>query len=224
MKPTDPNPRHPPREWLAGYADGELSGPAREAVEAWLRADPEARSELANQELFGPGNVELWRKTRPPEPSEAAWANTLARIEQGERPPANIEPRRPPSPLRWWLAGVLAASTAVAASLFVVVALSRKPVPPEGLPTVPDVVEEDADPVYRVAGSDDVVIISLPEAIYPRLVVGEHPMGTDVARVATFEDVDIRAIAPDARGEFPGFNMTPHGAAFPMVWPSGEER
>jgi hypothetical protein len=224
MKPTDPNPRHPPREWLAGYADGELSSPAREAVEAWLRTDPEARRELSNQESLGPGNVDLWQKARAPEPSEAAWANTLARIEQGEISPAGVEPHRQPSSPRWWLAGVLAASTAIAASLFAVVALSRKPAPPEGRPAAPDVVEEDADPVFRVAAADDVVLISLPEAVYPRLVVGEHPMGTEVARVATFEDVDIRAISPDARGEFPGFNMTPHGATFPMVWPSGEER
>src|SRR5262249_27886928 len=131
MKPTDPNPGNPPREWLTGYADGELSSPAREAVETWLRRDAEARRELANQEQLGPGNVELWQKMRAPEPSAAAWANMLARIEQGERSPEGVEPHRQPSSLRWWLAGVLAASTAVAASLFAVVALSRKPAPPQ---------------------------------------------------------------------------------------------
>jgi len=61
---------------LAAYADGELVGPVRAAVEAWLAEHPETAAEVeAQQRVARPR-----RRRRRPEPAEAEWAVVLARI------------------------------------------------------------------------------------------------------------------------------------------------
>jgi anti-sigma factor RsiW len=216
MSPLGPNSEYPPRDWLAAYVDGELSDAARARIEAWLRVDPQARRGLADQELLARQNEEFWNAVRPPEPDEESWAGALQRIEDGVREPAR--PSKESAPRRWWMAGVLAASVTAAAVLLVAVALIRNTHTRDNAP----VTAEAEEAIYRVAGEDDVQLISLPEAAVPHLIVGAHPMGSEVARAAVFADVDIRAISPDVRGEFPVLTMTPHGGAFPMVWPSAD--
>jgi hypothetical protein len=113
-------------------------------------------------------------------------------------------------------AGAAILSTA-AAIVIMVLAIDHRVVP-ERPPVVVVPEDNDAESVYRVASADDVVIISMPESAGSMLVVGEHPLRGVELKPANFDDVDLRQIGPDARGEFPELHMTPNGVSAPMVW------
>ena len=126
-------PRTPddlPPNWLAAYADGELSAEDRARVEEWLAEDPEARELLDAQEALGPTNADFWNSVRPPSPSPGQWAGAFERI----------APRMTPPRRAWagWLgtAGLLA----TAATLILAMPAPQCPcrnAPPDRIPIVP---------------------------------------------------------------------------------------
>src|SRR5262249_30449778 len=103
----------PTPEQLAAYADGELDGRAEEAlrrrIEAWLARHPEGAGDLDAQRAL----ARLWQATTPPEPSEATWADVLARLEQVS-PSPDVRPARSTRRLALaaWITAALAAGAA----------------------------------------------------------------------------------------------------------------
>jgi anti-sigma factor RsiW len=83
-------PDGPTHEELMAFADGELEPARRDEVAAWLEHHPEDRAEV--EEFFRLND--LWKRFAPPDPSPAAWASVLARIE-------TARPFRPQVP-EWW--------------------------------------------------------------------------------------------------------------------------
>src|SRR5262245_33986777 len=154
MSPHDDTDRPDPQR-LAAYADGELPPAQRRAVEAWLARHPEARDEVEAQRRL----ARLWQDGGPPEPSEAAWSDVLARVE-ATLPDARRAARRKRSAGLVWLAG-LSAAAAVAAAVLLAVAWWQPGEQEPDVATLP------------VASADDVEIISMDAADIPALVVGE---------------------------------------------------
>jgi anti-sigma factor RsiW len=194
MKP----PREPRLELLAAFVDHELDEATQAHVEAWLADRPEARDEVRGQREVG----RLVRELGPPEPSDAAWAATLAALERRlAAGPVRNRPRWP-VPL-----GVLAASVA-AGLLLAVFALPHRAVRP-----TPGAVPLVALPV---AGDADIEIVSMDDADRAALVVG-HPPVPGVMVLAAAGDIDLEHVDADEDGRLPHhFGMT-EGPSAPMI-------
>src|SRR5262245_54111645 len=183
MSPHDDTDRPDPQR-LAAYADGELPPAQRRAVEAWLARHPEARDEVEAQRRL----ARLWQDGGPPEPSEAAWSDVLARVEAAlpDAAAAGRVPRRKRSAGLVWLAG-LSAAAAVAAAVLLAVAWWQPGEQEPDVATLP------------VASADDIEIISMDAADIPALVVGEPPVrgplllasAADVTVDDTGHDVEV---------------------------------
>ena len=200
-------PDHLPPDWLAAYADGELTECERARVERWLAEHPEARELVEAQEALGPGNVELWSAVRAPEPSGREWANTLA----GIRAQAPARPAR-----RWaaWLGTV--GLMATAATILLTLPAGDPPTPVPAPNPVAGPPEDDGP--YAMATDADVRIISLPEAAADLLVVGTHPLGDAQVILAKADEVAVHGVGPDADGKFPDFPADPAAPDAPIVW------
>jgi hypothetical protein len=204
---NDPTRDHLPPEWLAAYADGELTPAERDRVENWLADHPEAREILESQDSLGPRNREFWQAVEPPSPSAAQWSRVRNAI-------AAASPVRPSRPwLRWFgAAGLLA----TAASLLLLSLPDRAsvetPVNPENPPSVV------ADEPIAMASADDVQIISLPESAAKLLVVGEHPLNGSSMALARFGEVQFYGIGSDLVGRFPEMPNDPNSEEIPIVW------
>jgi hypothetical protein len=208
----------PTPEQLAAYADGELDGcpegeGLRRRIEAWLARHPEGAADLEAQRAL----TRLWQATTPPEPSEAAWADVLARLERVPPAPATGPAR---SARRLALAAwVTAALAAAAAAVWLAVVWFRAGTDPQlvhqGPPgpgprhpeakRVPD--PELVEP-FPVATSDEVEILSIPGADTVTLVVGELPLQGPMVLVAAGE-VEVMRVEAEVRVG---------GAGPPMVW------
>lgn len=200
--PGDRLPDHPPPEWLAAYADGELDPVAHARVEAWLADNPDARAELDTQRRLSGKNVKLWRAAAPVNPAEGSWAHVLAGVRDAlANPPQPAAVR----PTRW---AVVAALAGLAATLVAAIALRPPPAPPVA-PAPPPV---DA---FAVATDDDIDIISLPEADATLLVVGKSPLDGPIL-LAAAADLELVSVAKDTDGMMPTVQMQA-GPNSPMI-------
>lgn len=191
---TPPDDWLPP-EWLAAYADGELSPQDRARVELWLAEYPEARDLVETQESLGPANAEFWDAVRPPEPGRAAWARTFNRLDAGA-------PAAPARRLARWFGtvGLLATAATLLLALPAADGPARLVQPPAG-PCEAGPSPEDEP--YAMAEEHEIRIISLPEAAADFLVVGRHPMGEGLLLLAPRSEVVILGMGSDAEGRFP---------------------
>jgi hypothetical protein len=191
----------PSPEQLAAYVDGELDPATRARVAAWLCTHPGAGAELQSLRQL----ESVWQETTPPAPVQAEWNALLDRIvsaagrpsaaevfEAGEPIVASGRSRLPVRAAGWrW--HLRMASTA-AALLFLTLWLYR----PDGrqatstpAPTPIQVVH-----VLRVAGDEDVEILSMDAVDIGSLVVGEPPIRGPFVLAAP-GDVVLENIAPD---------------------------
>jgi hypothetical protein len=220
----DDDPAPAPEE-LTAYADGELDdspqGAAlRRRIETWLARHPEASAEVQGQRALTP----LWEATSPPEPSEASWANVLARLDRVPLTPPPTSARR--FSLRALAAWSAATVAAVAAALWLSLVLLwpvperqlvRQVVPRPGPrpPVVqPQPVPEPIEP-FPVATGDEVEVLSIRGADTETLVVGELPLDGPMVLVAAGE-VEVKRAEPEVRMG---------GGGPPMLWtPLDRER
>ena len=97
-------------ELLAAYFDGEFEGrddtaSLRRQVEAWLAANPDARSHLADYRRLR----QIWQQTTPAEPRSQIWEKVIARVRQDMGQDRGRPRRRQGLP--WlWLASAAAAA------------------------------------------------------------------------------------------------------------------
>jgi hypothetical protein len=187
----------PSPEQLAAYVDGELDSVTRARVAAWLCAHPGAAAELQSLRQL----ESTWRDTTPPPPAQAQWDALLDRIVSAAGQRSTVEAFEAGEPIvssgrsvaaeslgwRWHLR---MAATA-AAMLFVTLSLYR---PTGPAPTLPPAVA--ALHVLRVAGDEDVEIVSMDAVDIGQLVVGEPPIRGAVVLAAP-GDVVLENIAPD---------------------------
>jgi anti-sigma factor RsiW len=208
---TPRRPHHVPPEWLAAYADGELSPEDRVRVELWLADNLEARELLEAQESLGPTNTEFWETVRPPTPSPTGWANTVRRIASG----GPAAPRR-----RWagWL-GTAALLATAATLLLALPAGERATVPWPASPIVGPDSCADEEP-YQMAQDEDVRIVSLPEEAADFLVVGRHPLGDSIVVLAGREELAVHNMGVDPAGRAAEMFDDADGA---VVWAPKDE-
>jgi anti-sigma factor RsiW len=177
---TDVEPPRP--EDLAAFVDGELAPESRRAVEIWLASHPDAAAEVAGLRRL----ADHWRQTAPAEPTEADWADVLARVELTLA--AGGSPATPPvrggAGKRRGLAWALALLTGTAAA--VVLALTLGPHGPLDL--------EENEPLV-VAEPHDVEIISMDAAAYGALVVGDPPVQEPLVLAAN-DDFQLNSFIP----------------------------
>jgi hypothetical protein len=205
-------PRHDdfPPEWLAAYADGELTDAERARVERWLSENPEAREFLDAQESLGLGNTELWQAVRPPNPSPEEWSATYDGI-------GSVAPE-PQKAWAGWVGTIGLLGTA--ASLLILL-----PAPDRHCPNQPPIIENLLQPTapsdeepYQIAAADEVRILSLPESAANLLVVGEHPLQSSMFLLARFGEIEFHGIGSDLAGRFPEMPIDPHPDDIPMIW------
>jgi hypothetical protein len=191
---TPPDDWLPP-EWLAAYADGELSPHDRARVERWLADNPEARDLLDAQESLGPTNTEFWDIVRPPAPKPAAWSAAFHAV-------SAHAPAAPARRVVGWLGTI--GFTATAATLLLALPAGNGPAPP-CRPPVPQFLPGSSpdDEPYAMAEDNDVRIVSLPEEAADLLVVGKHPMGDGLLLLAPRSEVVFLGMGNDAEGRFP---------------------
>jgi len=207
---TPRQPENLPPNWLAAYADGELSAADRARVERWLADDPAARELLENQESFAPRNTELWNLVRPPSPSARQWHETFEQIAPKASPPR-----------RAW-AGWLGTLGLLATAATLVLALPGRQhpclnAPPDALPDQYPVGPSDDEP-YAMALADEVRIISLPEAAAGLLLVGEHPIGDSLIVLAGRDEIAYFGVGADFAGRFPAIPDDADALDAPMLW------
>ena len=213
----------PSPEQLAAYADGELDGrpemePLRRRIEAWLARHPEAAADLNAQRRL----AQLWQATTPPEPSEAAWQDVLARLEPL---PATAERGRRGPGLRF-AAWAVAALAATAAAVWLALALFPPGAGPEIARQRPRDLEQRKPPLpatpaaepmepFAVATADEVEILSIGGADTGTVAVGEMPLSGPMLLVQAGE-VEVQHVEPEVRT---GANGSP------MLWaPLASER
>jgi hypothetical protein len=177
---------------LAGLADGELSGQDRAEAEAWVESDAAAREEHQAQLQFSPRS-HFWSRVAPPEPTPAAWADTLERIRRGVGPVAVPLPMPAPGRHRAW-----AISAIAAAILFAVGVLSI----PRGGPVNRNSLSSAES--LPVVGHHEVEIVSVQGDGFDSFVVGK-PLLSGPLDVVTVGDTVLDVIVSDG-GESP---MTP---------------
>jgi ferric-dicitrate binding protein FerR (iron transport regulator) len=169
----------PTPEKLAAYADGELHGADRAAVEAWLEACPQARAEVEALRHL----AHQCRCTSAPEPSTDAWETVLNNICAAL--PSGSGPRRLVYAGRPRLAPVLGA---VAAAVLAVVLMGQflpwnRPAPPAAVAN-PGTLRQPLD----LADAHEVDIISIGDDDSSNLLVGRVPV-REVLLLAGPDDV-----------------------------------
>jgi hypothetical protein len=168
MNPMSPNDWQPEPQLLAAYFDGELDGSddTRARIEAWLEAHPEAGEESAELK-------KLLRDTAPVEPSDAAWKQTLERVNGAwKRPVAAPRVRRP-----WLAAAVVAASIVLFIGILFgaarVFQMNNNVLVKTPQPKLPD---DDDFEVLQVASMSEVTILRIDGADTDAMIVGELPV------------------------------------------------
>jgi hypothetical protein len=195
----------PTPERLAAYTDGELHGPDRSAIEAWLDVCPQARSEVEALHVLAC----QCRGTTAPEPSPDAWDAVLNHLHAAL--PAG--PRPLPFPRRGRRQFVPALGAA--AAIFAAVVLGRV------LWTNPPVPSNSTSPSSTLTGpleladARDVEIISIGGDDTESLLVGRPPVHE--ALVLAGPD-DVTLVGIDAfQGPVPDWHRD---GGTPMIGPS----
>jgi len=209
---TTPRPENFSPELLAAYADGELSSYDRTRVERWLAENPDAHESLENQEVIGPGNVELWGLAAPPPPSLADWIATREQIGSQLRVAHRVR-------LVGW-AGTIGLLATAAILILVLPGPQPNGANPELRPVFNGPVPAGAidDEPYPMASASDVLIITLPESAAGLLVVGEHPLADSLLSFAKVGEVQFHAVGSDLAGRFPEVMSEAADDVHPMLW------
>jgi len=178
-------------------------------VEDWLVDHPEDRRSIDHQQRL----TMLWRSHAAPEPSGAAWAGVLARVQSGlaagPRTAANRKGRT--ARLAWLLAAL---STAAA------ILLAMRPLFQPNAPPAVTAAEQEAEESFAVLADDEVEIMSIQAEDTAALVVGEPPV-RDPVIMASAEDISLHNIEPDADGMIPDmYSREPSGPGM-LVAPLG---
>ncbi len=205
----EPRPDDPPPDWLAAYADGELTARERARIEDWLANCSDACEMLDAQESLGPGNAGLWQSVEPPAPTLADWSRVRLAIHSHCR----ARPRRNRIPAIGTV-GLLA----TAASLFIVLSMPEQGVVEHSASAKSPAEELIVEQPYAMASNDEVQIISLPESSARLLVVGEHPLHQSTLSLAGFGDVEFYGVGSDLAGRFPELPTDPSTEEIPMIW------
>lgn len=162
MKPFSPEPEPVPGPGtLIAYVDGTLDSRSRGQVESWLAVHPQMAAELDEHRAV----VDAARAAPLPEPTEAAWALTLARIE------AALPAARTRVPVRWRATRILARAAAAAATVLLVTS-PGEPVPS----SLPERLTAAAVAPLEVATADEVEILSIDAGDLKGLLVGHPPL------------------------------------------------
>ncbi len=199
MNAMSPNDWQPEPQLLAAYFDGELedAGDTHARIEAWLEAHPEAGEESAELK-------KLLRETAPTAPSDAAWKQTLERIDGARKGPVAA-----PRAQRLWLAAAMVAASIV---LFIGILLGAgRFFQTKNGPFVenPQAILPDGE-VLQVASASEVTILRIDGADTAAVVVGELPV-SGVLDLADAGEVCISCKCPRV-----GYCQdAPHR---PMVW------
>jgi hypothetical protein len=200
MKPYRHDSGTPSAEQLTAYVDGELDVLKRREVEAWLVQHPEGAAEVEAQQRL----TQLWQATRPIEPPDAAWEESLDRVEAalktGPAPISQPQATASGSTRSRWVAWFVRL-TGAAAAIWLLGILE----PVER----PEASHDAGVEPLPVALTEDVDIISVNANDAPMLVVGEPPL-RDPLDLAGAGDVTIHSIQPDVDG------------MLPQVWGQGE--
>jgi hypothetical protein len=154
----------PTPERLAAFADGELRGAERAAVEAWLEGCPQARAEV---EAFRRLACQC-RRTAASEPPHDAWDTVLhnihAAVPAGYRPVPLPRRRRPFTP------AAVGAAAAVFAGIVVGNSFWSKTAAPPATVVIPI-----KEPLY-LADAREVDIISIDDGDASSLLIGRPPI------------------------------------------------
>ena len=185
MQPQKWNP-----ELLAAYADGEITGEALHAFEAWLEEHPEAYEELLRQRELSPTNDEFWHTVAPPEPDAAQWGRLLNNIKQNCAAFDQLRHKR-----LWQVKMALGAASLAAIVFFAVFSLNQaRHTIDHRFHTESTLAlshDDESDTLYPIANEDDVQLIGVPETAMKLIVVGRHPVAGDPVELANWHDVDI---------------------------------
>ncbi|WP_020474819.1 anti-sigma factor family protein [Zavarzinella formosa] len=193
-------------ELLAAYVDGELPPELAERVARWLATNPEALSMADDQAALTPLNEEVREELFDiPMPKPDQWNACLAGI-RGELASA---PRRP-----WNIKPFLAGFTVAAGLLLTLLAGTRDRHHPLAF-VLP--VDDADDEMIVLANSDDIEILSLPEAAASLLVVGDHPWNEDLV-LAKSHELEFIGVGSDAEGRFPDVPTDPMKQDAPLLW------
>jgi anti-sigma factor RsiW len=204
----------PTPERLAAYADGELHGPERAAVEAWLDVSPLARAEVeALRQLTC-----QCRRTAAPEPSADAWDAALIRLH------AELSPGPRPLPLpRPGRRRLVPAIGTAAAAVIAAVALGRAlwPAPQVAPPaiSVTPALAPATGPLI-LADARDIDIISMDGDDVANLLVGRPPV-YDRLQLASPTDIALVGIE-SVEGSDPATRLR-DGAVMMIVPPAAAE-
>lgn len=199
----------PALEQLVAYVDGNLDEAAREQVERWLHAHPQAAAEMEGHRAV----ARLTREAGVPEPKAGVWALVLARIEAAlAGGTATVLPAREAGPARargrYRRASLAVAAVAAAVVLGVIVLGPAR----LGQKTAPSAVEP-----WPVATAADVEIISLDAADLKALVVGQPPLREPLV-LAAAGDVELENVEPDPTdGMVPRLRVETQGLTVPMI-------
>lgn len=214
-----------PPEWLAAYADGELDHESRDCVANWLAEHPEALAELEEQQDLA--HRDFRNAIAPTMPAQTSWDHVFSNIENTLAGAMRREARL--RRLAYLVPGVALASFA-AALLVAFLAIDRqRPHDQRSQPTISldgddgvvkgrmAFLDDGEDFVFRVATTDDVELIHLPESAAELLVVGKHPLADIVLLLAQATDVQLLNYGPDDQGNLPDIQTT-QGPDASMLW------
>lgn len=175
----------PSPEQLAAYLDGELDLATRARVAQWLETSPAAGALEPLRRLN-----QVWQDAPCPEPSPAAWDGVLQRIVAATAEPVVVASAPAPLSAGGWSWHLRMAG--VAAAILVTTLLLVRPGTQQNA-TAPG---PQAVRVLRVAGDDDIEIISMEAADIDILVVGQPPVRGPFV-LAMPGDVILESIGPD---------------------------
>lgn len=178
MRYDEQQSSRPSPEQLAAYADGELEGPAHQAVETWLTDHPDAALEVEQHRSL----TRAWKESSAPEPSAEAWRHTLRAIHQ------RLQPRRHPFNRRWL--GVALAGLTAAAVVAALVAPRFLAPPASVIPTQPVTSAPPEEEPFPVVEAHEVIIISMNPNDSEALVVAQ-PLQLSEIQLVTHEDIEI---------------------------------
>lgn len=234
-----PMPNDVPREFLAGYADGELDPASRAAFEQWLAENAGAFEDLQTQREFSPANQLLWESAAPPEPSREQWTYVSGRIEA--RLGGQGRSRRRAA--AWTLAGLATAGIAATVAWFafhpfrpaapapsetleiVAILPAIAPAPREianaAVPQLDNSLEEAS--VLEIATDADVILECMPEFSAGWIVSGRHPVDGPIV-LATQEELLVAEFAAGTAWPPGGPKMTTAPGDAPMIFSAKQPR
>lgn len=187
----------PGQDELIAFVDGRLDPPAHRRIELWLAANPDIAAVLDEHRLV----MEAARATAAPEPTEADWAKTLARIE------AALPAPRAGAPWSRRLQRVMVQAAAAAAAVLLLAMPGDRALKPAPGPATAHAVLP-----IPVASAEEVEIVSIEAADLWALVVGHPPLRGPLV-LAVAGDVELHhaesgdagwvPAMPDGEGDTP---------------------